>query len=56
MKVYPFPIQRATRPRACAGCGERIPADKPAFWVYCSRCYGYGMFRKAVESFRWVQP
>ena len=55
MKVYQFPARQVTRPHFCAGCGERIPADKPGFWVYCSRCYGYGMFRKAVESFRKVR-
>ena len=52
MKVYQFPAQQVRRPHFCAGCGERIPADKPGFWVYCSQCYGYRMFGKAVESFR----
>ena len=52
--VIPFPA-RAQR-RCCQGCGERFPKDAPTFWRYCSRCYGYGMFRKAVEAFRGVRP
>jgi len=53
-KIFRLDFHRKVR--ICAGCGERIPADKPAFWVYFSRCYGYAMFRKAVESFRKVRP
>lgn len=52
-KIHQFPLRPNTR-RACAACGERFPRTAPTFWIYCSKCYGYGMFRKAVEAFRQV--
>ena len=56
MAILRFPTPRRKPDRACLGCGERFPKGAPTFWRYCSRCYGYGMFRKAVESFREVRP
>lgn len=56
MTILRFPPQRRNPDRACTGCGSRFPKDAPTYWKFCSRCYGYGMFRKAVESFRAVRP
>lgn len=56
MKLYQFPSTRTMHPRVCAGCGERFPKNAPTHWRWCSRCYGYGMFRRAIESFRKVRP
>jgi len=56
MKVYPFHHARAMRPRACAGCGERSPKSAPSHWRYCTRCYGFASFRRAIEALREVRP
>lgn len=56
MSILRFPERRATRLRACQGCGERFPRTAPHYWRYCSKCYGYGLFRRAVEAFRTVRP
>jgi protein-arginine kinase activator protein McsA len=56
MNILKFQRQTHKPERACAGCGSRFPKDAPTFWRYCSKCYGYGMFRKAVQSFMRVQP